>query len=78
MTEVEIVETPVEGGVVDLANTPAIVLACERCDAPALLRPGGICAGCIAAIGLADDQAEYAAWRGRVEEEIAAGPGGAR
>lgn len=56
----------------DRADVPAVIVGCERCTAPALLRPGGLCADCVAAVGLAADQSEYQAWRRRVSEEVEA------
>lgn len=70
----EMTTSAAEAEVVDPATHPAIILACERCTTPTMLRPGGLCADCIATLGLADDQAEYGAWRERVSDEVAAGP----
>lgn len=57
----------VEGQVVDPTTSPA---TCELCSAPTLLRPVGLCAACVAATGLADDQADYVARRERVSEQV--------
>ncbi len=70
----EIETAPVEGEPVDDATSPAIAVACDRCGERALLRPGGLCASCVGAIGLAEDRTEHTAWRSRVEDGIAAGP----
>ena len=70
----EVETAPVEGEPVDDVTSPAIAVACDRCGERALLRPGGLCASCVAAIGLAEDREEYQAWRSRVEANIAAGP----
>lgn len=61
------------GEPVDPATCPAIRLACEQCGTPTLLRPGGLCADCVAAVGLAADTAPYWAWRDRVSDEVTAG-----
>lgn len=70
----EVENAPVEGEPVDSLTGPAIAVACERCGERALLRPGGLCPACVAAIGLADDRSDYDAWRSRVEADITAGP----
>lgn len=57
----------------DRLDEPAEEKPCDRCRTPTLLRPGGLCAACVAAVGLADDQGEYTAWRRRVSDEVAAG-----
>lgn len=59
----------------DRLDGPAVSTPCDRCSTPALLRPGGLCASCIAVIGLASDRTDYEAWRQRVSEQVAAGPG---
>ena len=70
----EVENAPVEGEPVDAGAGPAIAVGCERCGERTLLRPGGLCPVCVAAIGLAEDRSAYDAWRTRVEEAIAAGP----
>ncbi|MDQ4118769.1 MAG: hypothetical protein M3235_17665 [Actinomycetota bacterium] len=70
----EVENAPVEGEPVDDVTAPAIAVACERCGERTLLRPGGLCPSCVAAIGLAEDRGEYDAWRSRVERDIASGP----
>ncbi|MBC3191664.1 hypothetical protein H7X46_11390 [Pseudonocardia sp. C8] len=54
----------------DRADMLAELIACESCSAPTLLRIAGLCADCIAGIGLAADRTAYEAWRRRVSEEI--------
>jgi ribosomal protein L37E len=70
----EVENAPVEGEAVDALTGPAIAVACSRCGERALLRPGGLCPACVAAIGLSDDRTEYDEWRSRVEAAITAGP----
>jgi hypothetical protein len=72
--DAEVENAPVEGEPVVDVTSRAIALACDRCGERALLRPGGLCPACVAAIGLAEDREEYTAWRSRVEAGIAAGP----
>lgn len=64
----------------DRADVPAVLQQCQDCGAHVLLRPGGLCADCIAKVGLAKDQdpAPYEAWRQRVSEQVAAGGPGKR
>lgn len=69
----ELETAPADAEIVNPATAPAVRLACERCGTPTLLRPGGLCADCIAGIGLADDRTEYGAWRERVSDEVVAG-----
>lgn len=70
----DVENAPVEGEPVDDLTSPAIAVACSRCGERALLRPGGLCANCVAVIGLTESRDEYDAWRTRVSEAIAAGP----
>lgn len=68
----EIDAAPLDAAPVDPVSAPAVRLACLRCGVPTLLRPGGFCPACIAAVGLAVDRAGYVAWRRVVEAEVQA------
>lgn len=56
----------------DRLDVPAWDKPCERCSSMVLLLIGGLCADCVAVIGLAVDRGEYVAWRQRVSEETVA------
>ena len=47
----------------------AVERPCERCRRPALLRPGWLCANCVADIGL-NSPAEHAVWRQDVRRQL--------